>query len=54
MESYFDAVLEQIWAQYMGFNGSNGGKLEGLLPTESLGSTDGKLLGSDEVVKLGI
>ena len=33
--------------------GSNDGKNECLLLGDSLGSTDGKVLGSDEVTKLG-
>ena len=35
------------------FDGYNDGKLEGLFIGGSLGSTDGKALGSDEVIKLG-
>ena len=34
------------------FDGSNDGNLEGLFLGGSLGYTDGKLIGSDEVVKL--
>ena len=34
------------------FDGSNYGNLEGLLLGDSLGFTDGKVLGSDEVIKL--
>ena len=34
------------------FDGSNDGKLEGLLLGDSLGSTDGKVLVSDEGIKL--
>ena len=36
------------------FDGSNDGKLEGLFLGESLGSTDVKVLGSDEFTKLGL
>ena len=35
------------------FDGSNDGKLEGLLLGDSLGSTHSKVLGSNEVIKLG-
>ena len=35
------------------FDGSNDGKFEKLLLVESLVSTDGKVLGSDEGIKLG-
>ena len=38
---------------YGSFDGSDDGKLEGLLLGGSLGSTDGRELGSDEVIKLG-
>ena len=36
------------------FDGSNDGNIEGLLLGDSLGSTDVKVLGSDEVIKLGL
>ena len=36
------------------FDGSNYGKLEGLFLGDSLGSTGGKVIGSDEFTKLGL
>ena len=35
------------------FFGSNDGQLLSLLIGKSLGSTDGRMIGSDEVIKLG-
>ena len=35
------------------FDGSNDGKIQGLLHEDSLGYTDGKVYGSDEGIKLG-
>ena len=55
MESHLILILEQIWDLYMDpFNGSNYAKLEGYLLRNWPGYTDGNVLGSDEVIKLGL
>ena len=47
-------MLEQIWDILDGsLDGSNDGKLEGLLLGGSKGSTDCRVIGSDEGIKLG-
>ena len=47
-------TLEQSWDLLDGnIDGSNDGKLESLLLGDSLGFTDGKVIGSDEGIKMG-
>ena len=54
MESHLGLILEQSWKiLYGSFDGSNDFQLGGLLIAYSLGYTGGKVIGSDEGVKLG-
>ena len=54
MESHLGLVLEHSWDLLDGsIDGSNYGKFEGLFLGGSLGSTDGKVLSSDEIFKPG-
>ena len=54
MESHLGLMLEHSWdLLYKSLDGSNDGRIEGLFIGSSLGSTDDKLLVSDEVIKMG-
>ena len=65
-DKFFGTILLNVYGIILGldvgtqldsldgyFDGSNDGKLECLFLGGSLGYTDGKVLGSDEVIKLG-
>ena len=55
MESELGLMLEQIWSLKMDtFDICNDENIEGFLFVETLGSTDGKVYGSDECIKLGL
>ena len=55
MESHLGLMLKQIWALYMDpLMVSNDGKIEGLFLGDSLGYINGKVLGYDEGIKLGL